>query len=99
MGKIEICKYCGQELDKDSNERKEIQETQLKNIIDVSDALTERQNKLDAASHEMLDIIQRIEVKVGADMQTLQEVKELEARIRAKILVEDKRQDLFKNSK
>lgn len=96
MNNIKVCEHCGQELQKASEERHEIQQTQLNNIDKVGealsarqtkmdDALIARQDKIDAASQEMLDIIQRIEAKVGADEQTAKDVKELELRIRARI--------------
>jgi hypothetical protein len=85
MADKQICEHCGQELIKASLERQDIRDTQLENIDKVGEALSERQDKLDDASAEMLAIIQRIEAKVGADVSTLQEVKDLELKIRARI--------------
>jgi hypothetical protein len=89
---VEVCDHCGQELQKASAERKEIKDLQLDNIDRVGKALSERQEKLDKASLEMLDIIQRIEKKVGADSETLQAVKELELKLRNKVLAEAEKQ-------
>lgn len=104
-----ICEHCGQELKKASDERQEIKAIQAQNISDVSTALIEEQNKvadtlsirqdkLDLASQEMLDIVQRIEKKVGADAQALEDVKALEVKIRAKIAAQAKAQDEEKES-
>lgn len=89
--KLEICEHCGQELKKASEERREIKDLQINNIDKVSKALSARQEKLDAASVEMLEIIQRIERKVGADKETLQAVKELELKLRKKIIEESEK--------
>ena len=70
----EVCEHCGQELRKAASDRKTI-----------SEALIVRQDKLDAASAEMLAIIKRIETKLGADAETLQDIQELEQRIRERV--------------
>lgn len=107
---MEICTHCGQELQKASQERKEIGDIQKTNIAAVKEALTERQdkldanlterqNKLDAASEEALNIIKRIEAKVGADAQTMADIRELEAKVRAKAKVLQDREDLAEEQK
>lgn len=94
MDNIEVCQHCGQELKMASKERKEISETQLDNIAQVGEALEVRHVKVDAAADELLAIVQRIEKSLGADLETKQAVKELEAKIRARIVVEGKRETL-----
>lgn len=62
-------------------------------VADVDAQLQLRIEKLDAASDKMLDIMQRIEKKVGADLPTLQivqSIKDLEERIRDRISDEDR---------
>lgn len=95
----EVCEHCGQELKKASEERKEISETQSDNIDKVGVALEERNLKVDAASEELLAIVQRIEESLHASVSAKDAIKELEAKIRARIVVENRRDDMMSGEK
>jgi uncharacterized Zn finger protein (UPF0148 family) len=105
---MKVCEHCGHELQKVALQREEIQQTQIEYIkgvsseltkqqLEVGNALEVRQDKLDTASAEMLEIIKRIEAKIGSNLTTLQDIKKLEARVKARAAVKARLEDAFEN--
>lgn len=79
-------------LDVNLKNREDKIDQHLKEREEKLDATLEaREKKLDTASSEMLAMIQRMERRLGADLESREAIRLLEEKIRAKIAVEDRR--------